>query len=119
MTPGCDENGYSELPQGWLWGHQHLEPQLIVDHVYKGFRDWGYVFWDYDRLHQSGILRRNPDEVKKVRFSDYNGRNKSSVEQRLHDLYPTVKGFEDGSNDPQQSFDDIDWDDNDLRLVTD
>lgn len=58
MTPGCDENGYSELPQGWLWGHQHLEPQLIVDHVYKGFRDWGYVFWDYDRLHQSGILRR-------------------------------------------------------------
>lgn len=58
FVPASDENGYSELPQGWLWAHQHHEPYNLVDRVYKGLRDWGYVFWDYDRLHKSGILRR-------------------------------------------------------------
>ena len=58
FTPECDENGYSELPQGWLWGHYHQQPYLVCNTVYKGLRDWGYVFWDYDRLQKSGILRR-------------------------------------------------------------
>ena len=58
FTPACDENGYSELPQGWLWGHYHRQPYLVCDKVHKGLRDWGYVFWDYDRLQNSGILRR-------------------------------------------------------------
>lgn len=58
FTPACDGNGNSELPQGWLWGHHHLQPSKLVDHVYKGLRDWGYIFWDYGRLQESGILRR-------------------------------------------------------------
>ena len=58
FTPACDENGYSELPQGWLWGHYHRQPYLVCDKAHKGLRDWGYVFWDYDRLQNSGILRR-------------------------------------------------------------
>ena len=58
FTPACDENGYSELPQGWLWGHYHLQPSKISDGRHKGLRDWGYVFWDFDRLQQSGVLRR-------------------------------------------------------------
>ena len=58
FTPACDENGYSEHPQGWLWGHYHRQPYFICDRVHKGLRDWGYVFWDYDRLQDSGILRR-------------------------------------------------------------
>ena len=58
FTPACDENGYSELPQGWLWGHYHLPPYGLLNTGHKGLRDWGYVFWDYDRLHESGILRR-------------------------------------------------------------
>ena len=58
FTPVCDEDGYSEVPQGWLWGHYHQEPYLVYDKVHKGLRDWGYVFWDYDRLQSSGILRR-------------------------------------------------------------
>lgn len=58
FIPAFDENGYSELPQGWLWGHHHLQPSELADQAYKGLRDWGYVFWDYDRLRESGILRR-------------------------------------------------------------
>ena len=58
FIPACDENGYSELPQGWLWGHHKKPPIKAVNHVHKGLRDWGYVFWDYDRLQDSGILRR-------------------------------------------------------------
>ena len=58
FTPECDDNGYSELPQGWLWGHHKIQPSMMVDHVDKHLRDWGYVFWDYERLRKSGILRR-------------------------------------------------------------
>ena len=57
-APVCNDDGYSELPQGWLWGHYHREPYLVCDGGHKGLRDWGYVFWDYDRLRDSGILRR-------------------------------------------------------------
>lgn len=53
-----DENAYSESPPtGWLWGHR-LQPPKIADHVYKGLRDWGYVFWDHNRLLASGVLYR-------------------------------------------------------------
>ena len=58
FTPACDENGYSELPQGWLWGHLHLQPLRLWNELHKGLRDWGYVFWDLKRLQDSGILRR-------------------------------------------------------------
>ena len=58
FAPAFDENGYSELPQGWLWGHDHRQPYLVCNKGHKGLRDWGYVFWDYDRLRNSGILRR-------------------------------------------------------------
>ena len=58
FIPASDENGYSELPQGWLWAHNHQEPYDLWDGAYRGLRDWGYVFWDYDRLQKSGILRR-------------------------------------------------------------
>ena len=58
FTPACDEDGYSDVPQGWLWGHYQRQPYLVCDKGHKGLRDWGYVFWDYDRLQNSGILRR-------------------------------------------------------------
>ncbi|KAL9135023.1 MAG: hypothetical protein Q9175_003794 [Cornicularia normoerica] len=119
FTPACDENGYSELPQGWLWGYYHLEPSKYAHPAYKGLRDWGYVFWDYDRLQESGILRRDPNEVRKICFSDYHGRHKPSVEQRLHALCPSVNDPEYGS-DGQESFSSmdefIDWDADDLVL---
>ena len=58
FTPECDGSGYSELPQGWLWGHHKGEPSMMISRVDKHLRDWGYVFWDYERLRKSGILRR-------------------------------------------------------------
>lgn len=58
FTPASDKNGFSELPQGWLWAHHHRQPLKLYDRAYKGLRDWGYAFWDYARLQKSGILRR-------------------------------------------------------------
>ena len=61
MTPACDGNGSSEHPPGWLWGHSpttSLYPAHACDRLFKGLRDWGYVFWDFDRLQNSGILCR-------------------------------------------------------------
>ena len=31
FKPASDENGYSEIRQGWLWGHCHLEPSRLAD----------------------------------------------------------------------------------------
>ena len=53
-----DEDGDSELPQGWLCGCYHLERSRLADLVYKGLLNWDHVFLDYDRLHESGIWRR-------------------------------------------------------------
>ncbi|KAF6220397.1 hypothetical protein HO133_002829 [Letharia lupina] len=129
FSPACDENGYSELPQGWLWAHHHLQPSRLIDPAYKGLRDWGYVFWDYDRLQKSGILRRDSHEVRMIRFSDYVGRFKLSVEQRLHALHPPVThsgyrsdGQEQSPEDHEEasvsSLDDsIDWDADEVVLV--
>lgn len=127
FTPAHDENGYSELPQGWLWGHHHLQPSKLLDQAYKGLRDWGYVFWDYDRLQKSGILRRDPQQVRKTHFSDYHGRAKPSVEQRLHALYAVTSvsgsvtdGWEQSSENHDKasvsSLEEIDWDQDEVIL---
>ena len=61
MTAACDGNSYSEHPPGWLWGHRpttSLRPLSACDRRFKGLRDWGYVFWDSDRLQNCGILDR-------------------------------------------------------------
>lgn len=51
-----DENGKLDLPPGWLWAHTGDYYHGLVDVTAKGLRDWGYVFWDLERLQKTGIL---------------------------------------------------------------
>lgn len=47
-----------DIPDAWQWAHPRAPPLKLQDSALKGLRDWGYVFWDLDRLHVSGILER-------------------------------------------------------------
>ena len=47
-----------QAPSGWLWAHTDGEYRGLVDRSWKGLRDWGYVFWDLERLQNAGILDR-------------------------------------------------------------
>lgn len=47
-----------DIPDAWQWAHPRGPPMSLSDSAMKGLRDWGYVFWDLDRLHESGILNR-------------------------------------------------------------
>lgn len=45
-----------DIPDAWQWAHPRAPPFYLKDSAMKGLRDWGFVFWDFDRLHESGIL---------------------------------------------------------------
>ena len=47
-----------DIPDAWQWAHPRAPPLRLSDSAVKGLRDWGYVFWDLDRLRESGILDR-------------------------------------------------------------
>lgn len=51
-----DKETRSDLPPGWLWAHSNNHYRGVVDTHSKGLRDWGYVFWDLERLQRVGIL---------------------------------------------------------------
>lgn len=53
-----DERSESALPPAWLWAHPRGNYLGLVDRSWKALRDWGYVFWDSERLRESGILER-------------------------------------------------------------
>lgn len=47
-----------DIPDAWQWAHPRAPPSWLNEGAYKGLRDWGFVFWDLDRLRASGILER-------------------------------------------------------------
>ena len=51
-----DENSKLDLPPGWLWAHAGGYYHGLVDMEAKGLRDWGYVFWDQERLKKADIM---------------------------------------------------------------
>lgn len=51
-----DEISKVHLSCGWLWGQTEYYYRGLVDVSAKGLRDWGYVFWDTDRLLKAGVL---------------------------------------------------------------
>ena len=53
-----DQKFQFETPPGWLWAHADGRYAGLVDSASKGLRDWGYVFWDLDRLRNTGVLDR-------------------------------------------------------------
>ena len=47
-----------DIPDAWQWANPRGPPLFLSDKIEKGLRDWGFVFWDLDRLRESGILER-------------------------------------------------------------
>ena len=47
-----------DIPDAWQWANPRAPPLCLTEKVQKGLRDWGFVFWDFDRLRESGILER-------------------------------------------------------------
>ena len=53
-----DPDAELDIPDAWQWAHPRAPPSELSSFRVKGLRDWGYVFWDLDRLRESGILNR-------------------------------------------------------------
>lgn len=47
-----------DVPDAWQWAYPRSPPLDLKDSTLKGLRDWGFVFWDRDRLRESGILEK-------------------------------------------------------------
>ena len=47
-----------DIPDSWQWAYSGMPPMGLEDSTIKGLRDWGFVFWDHNRLCESGILER-------------------------------------------------------------
>ena len=83
-----------DIPDAWLWAHPRAPPRTLKDNANKGLRDWGYVFWDYDRLQASGILKHDSDDVRRIRFDERNAGRGPSVQKRLLDAQRSNEVYE-------------------------
>ncbi|CAD6567892.1 MAG: hypothetical protein ASARMPRED_001179 [Alectoria sarmentosa] len=72
-----------DIPDAWQWAHPRAPPLMLNEGAYKGLRDWGYVFWDLDRLRESGILERDRNDVRKIKFDEFEAADGPSVQERL------------------------------------
>jgi len=57
------EDAIDQPNEGWLWAHRYEPCNLYIESTRdfptgEGLRRFGYVFWDSDRLHDSGILQK-------------------------------------------------------------
>ncbi|KAL9031532.1 MAG: hypothetical protein Q9180_006797 [Flavoplaca navasiana] len=73
------------LSQGLLWANKNKVPREYNRRPLKGLRDWGYVFWESNRLKASGILEVEPEDVAIYVFKDwmFPRSDRRSVEARL------------------------------------
>lgn len=72
-----------DITPSWRWANTLGPPIKLSDGRFKGLRDWGYVFWDYDRLQTSGILERDSNQVMLNEFDESGVTRGSSVQERL------------------------------------
>ena len=55
-SPDLEQEDQLDIPPGWRWAHVDRYYTGLVDLASEGLRDWGYVFWDLDRLQSTGVL---------------------------------------------------------------
>lgn len=72
-----------KIPAAWEWAHPCKPPIKLSDDCFKGLRDWGYVFWDHNRLQESGILERESHDVRRNDFDEYTVSTGPSVQEQL------------------------------------
>ena len=85
--------GFLGMSEGWKWvqspGYPPYGPRSWpTDKFYRGFRDWGYVFWDEERLEDSGVLDGHPLLGELRRFDEDFANWNPSVQERLEEKYP-------------------------------
>ena len=79
----CKQEIELDIPAAWSWANPRGPPIMLSDKDFKGLRDWGYVFWDFDRLRTSGILGRDSNDVIQSDFDEYEASKGPSVQERL------------------------------------
>ena len=75
------------IPDAWHWAHPRGPPATLHESGYKGFNDWGYVFWDLERLHRSGILLQDRNAVRRISFWEHEENHQPSVQTRLREKH--------------------------------
>lgn len=107
-----------EVPEAWKWAYPDVPPILLRDSSLKGLRDWGFVFWDYERLQKSGILELDPEVVRRVKFDEYKAAAGPSVQERLCGPSSTAESDDDsyGDVDSESHIDDYGDSDGDSGL---
>ena len=83
-----------DVPDAWLWAHPEGPPITLRNGAHKGLRDWGYVFWDYERLLASGILGHCSANVRRIRFDEHDAGRGPSVQERLLDAHQSKEVYE-------------------------
>ena len=81
---GSDPDVQLGIPDAWQWAHPE-GPPVTLDNSPKAIRDWGYVFWDLDRLRDLGVLQKDPWALDS--FSNSLDDQYLSVQERLTKEY--------------------------------
>ncbi|KAI4113271.1 MAG: hypothetical protein LQ345_005714, partial [Seirophora villosa] len=59
-----------DCSHGWLYANRGKLAKDYNRWTRKGFRDWGYVMLDSQRLKAAGVLERDPEELSHYFFDD-------------------------------------------------
>ncbi|KAL1967187.1 hypothetical protein VTN77DRAFT_3478 [Rasamsonia byssochlamydoides] len=88
-VPSNADDSLTRCNIGWLWAFGYKRAAITINAAGNSdLRDQGYVFWDRDRLQQSGLLRspRVRNEGNDLDYPYQNRTELSSVEERLRHL---------------------------------
>ncbi|KAL9602317.1 MAG: hypothetical protein Q9219_001883 [cf. Caloplaca sp. 3 TL-2023] len=60
------------LAQGLFWANRGKVPLRYGRQPLQGLRQWGYMFWDKQRLEASGVMEKDPKEVAQYKLDRTN-----------------------------------------------
>ena len=84
----------SSRPHAWYWVYPIRPPIELNDTSIGGLKAWGFVFWDFERLDDIGILNRSVEEIGNIAFNEYTAMLQSSVQTRLLEDFTFQEGYE-------------------------
>ena len=79
---------YEERNLAWLWSNQYEPQDVYYQNCNADLREWGYVFWDKDRLDRLDILKRKRPIFYAHSYPPHYPKPvvRPSVQKRLRDL---------------------------------
>lgn len=71
----------------WLWSADMRLPSHRCSSWASNLRDWGYIFWDQDRIKRSKVLRQSrPQQVHRQCPLNRERMNEASIQRRLEEM---------------------------------